>query len=445
MLLEDKDISLLRFGKHFDPHRFLGLHGKEIRLWRPGATSIHIEVLGQIVITQKVIDEGLFVYKTKKSLQPSDYRVFYENGILAHDPYSFAPTVGELDTYLFSSGCHYELYKILGAHLKTVNGIAGVRFALWAPNAEAVSLIADFNHFDGRIYPMRSLGCSGIWELFVPGVGAGEKYKFEILTKKGKRLVKSDPYANYFELRPKNASVVVDLENDQWKTKRKQISINSPINIYEIHLGSWRRGHDFPNYREIAVTLADYCLEMGFTHVELMPIMEHPLDDSWGYQVTGFFAVTSRYGSVSDFQFFVDHMHSKGLGVILDWVPAHFPVDDFALHSFDGTSLYEHEDPKLGFHPHWNTAIFNYDRKEVCNFLIASALFWLEQMHVDGIRVDAVASMLYLDYGRAPGEWIPNREGGHYNLGAIEFLKHLNSIVHQRCPGVLMIAEESTS
>ncbi len=445
MPIENKEISLLSSGLHYDPHRFLGLHDNEIRLWRPGATFIYIEVLGQIVITQKVGDEGLFVYQAEKKITPANYRVYYENGILAHDPYTFIPTVGETDIYLFAKGCHYELYKILGAHVKVVNGISGISFAVWAPNADGVSLIADFNHFNGRFYPMRSLGVSGIWELFVPALGFGEKYKFEIRTKNRDLLVKCDPYANYAELRPKNASIVVDVESFQWKAKKKQISLNSPINIYEIHLGSWRRGNDFPNYKDVALTLSDYCVEMGFTHVELLPIMEHPLDDSWGYQVTGFFAVTSRYGTVSDFQFFVDHMHSKGIGVILDWVPAHFPVDDFALHRFDGTALYEHEDPRMGFHPHWNTAIFNYDRKEVCNFLIASALFWLEQMHIDGIRVDAVASMLYLDYGREEGAWIPNAQGGRYNLGAIEFLKHLNSIVHQRCSGSFMIAEESTA
>lgn len=445
MHVRDKDLFLLRSGKHFDPHQILGLHDKEIRIWRPGAALIHVEVLGNIVETQRVADEGLFVYKTKKTIGPQDYRIYYENGILAHDPYSFAPTIGDVDTFLFNKGCHYELYKVLGAHLKTIHGIKGVSFAVWAPNAEGISLIADFNHFASGFYPMRNLGVSGIWELFIPGVGVGEKYKFEIWTKEGAALVKSDPYANYFEMRPKNASIVVDIDRFQWKGKRKKTSINEPLNIYEVHLGSWQRGSDFPNYRDLAMSLADYCIDMGFTHIELMPMMEHPFDDSWGYQVTGFFAVTSRYGTVDDFQFFVDHMHQKGIGVILDWVPAHFPVDDFAIYRFDGTALYEHEDLRKGFHPHWNTAIFNYGRKEVCNFLIASALFWLEQMQVDGIRVDAVASMLYLDYGREKGEWIPNEDGSNFNLEAIEFLRHLNSIVHQRCVGSLMIAEESTA
>lgn len=444
MPLED-DIYLLTQGRHFDPHRFLGLHENEIRLWRPGANRIYIEICGQIVITKKISEAGIFVYPLKRAIAQGDYRIYHESGLLAHDPYSFAPTIGEVDTYLFGNGCHYELYKVLGSHLKTVNGIVGVRFALWAPNAEAVSLIADFNHFNGKQYPLRRLGVSGIWEIFVPGLNVGEKYKFEIRTKQGDVLVKSDPYANYFELRPKNASIVADVEAYQWKSKKKSISLNAPLNIYEVHLGSWRRGDNFPNYKDLAINLANYCFEMGFTHVELMPVMEHPLDDSWGYQVTGFFAVTSRFGTVNDFQFFVDHMHEKGIGVILDWVPAHFPMDHFALYRFDGTSLYEHEDLRQGFHPHWNTAIFNYERKEVCNFLIASALFWLEQMKVDGIRVDAVASMLYLDYGRNPGEWVPNEYGGNFNLAAVALLKHLNSIVHIRNPGTLMIAEESTS
>jgi 1,4-alpha-glucan branching enzyme len=445
MLIDDQDIHLLTSGRHFDPHRFLGLHENVIRLWRPGANCIYIEISGQTVITKKISDAGIFVYQAKSPITQRDYRVYHESGLLAHDPYSFAPTISEFDTHLFGKGCHYQVYKVLGAHLKTVNGIAGVCFAVWAPNADAVSLIADFNHFNGRLYPLRSLGASGIWEIFVPGLKAGEKYKFEIRTKQGEVLVKSDPYANYSELRPKNASVVADIEGYQWKTKKKPTPFNAPLNIYEVHLGSWRRGSDFPNYKDLAITLADYCIEMGFTHVELMPVMEHPLDDSWGYQVTGFFAVTSRFGKVNDFQYFVDHMHERGLGVILDWVPAHFPMDHFALHRFDGTALFEHEDPRQGFHPHWNTAIFNYERKEVCNFLIASALFWVEQMKVDGIRVDAVASMLYLDYGRNPGEWVPNEYGGNYNLAAVEFLKHLNSIVHKRNPGTLMIAEESTA
>lgn len=449
--LFQEDLSLFSGGRHHDPHRVLGLHSQEIRLWRPGALQIHLEVLGGIVEAKRVSDEGLFLYKLKKKIGPLDYRIYHQSGKLGHDPYSFAPIFGEMDAFLFNKGCHYELYKVLGAHVRKVEGVSGVHFAVWAPSAQGVSVVADFNHFDGRFNPMRSLGVSGVWELFVPNLELGEKYKFEIRTSKGSLLLKSDPYALFSEMRPNTASIVADLQTFQWTdgawlAKRRQATLNCPMNIYEVHLGSWRKKDaHFPNYRDIAKELAQYCKNMGFTHVELLPIMEHPLDESWGYQVTGFYAVTSRFGTPSDFQFFVDHMHAMGIGVILDWVPAHFPMDDFALHRFDGTALYEHEDHQKGIHPHWNTAIFNYGRKEVCNFLIASALFWIEQMHVDGIRVDAVASMLYLDYGRKAGEWIPNPDGSNYNLEAIEFLKHLNAIVHHRSPGCLMIAEESSS
>ncbi len=446
--MPSEDLSLLSLGKLYDPHRFLGLHSGEIRLWRPGAENLYLEVQGAIVQAKKISDVGLFSYPLKKEITALDYRIYHQNGKLFHDPYAFLPQIGEMDTFLFGKGCHYELYKVLGSNRKTIGNVEGIQFALWAPNAEAVSLIADFNHFDGRLYPMRSMGSSGIWALFVPGVEEGEKYKFEIRTKQGSLLKKSDPFCFYAEMRPKTASVVADVfgfswEDDLWIKKRKSRGANIPINIYEVHLGSWKR--EIPRYRDLAKALCTYCLEMGFTHVELMPIMEHPLDESWGYQVTGFFAVTSRFGSVQDFQYFVNYMHKNGIGVILDWVPAHFPMDDFALHRFDGTALYEHADPRKGVHPHWDTAIFNFGRKEVCNFLIASALFWLEVMHVDGIRVDAVASMLYLDYGRKAGEWIPNSDGSNYNIEAIEFIKHLNSIVHQRVEGSLMIAEESSS
>jgi 1,4-alpha-glucan branching enzyme len=289
------------------------------------------------------------------------------------------------------------------------------------------------------------MGSSGIWELFVPGIAPGEKYKFEIKTQAGDIRVKSDPFAFFFELRPNTASIAFDLNEYVWKNGRWK-GATGPMNVYEVHLGSWRNyGAEFPNYRDIAVDLAKYCRQMGYTHVELLPIMEHPLDESWGYQVSGFFAATSRYGTPQDFQYFVDHMHQEGIGVFLDWVPAHFPTDDFALNRLDGTALYEHDDPRKGIHPHWHTAIFNYGRKEVSNFLIASALFWLEKMGVDGLRVDAVASMVYLDYGRRAGEWIPNPDGSNFNTDAIEFLKHLNSVVHERVPHALMIAEESSS
>jgi 1,4-alpha-glucan branching enzyme len=445
-----KEFLLFENSLH-DPHHLLGLHDDVIRLWRPGASELFLEVSGQIVPARRVADQGLFEFKVSKKIQPTDYRVYHPCNMLAHDPYAFLPTIGEIDLFLFNQGVHYELYHVLGAIHRMHQGVQGTQFAVWAPNAKSVALVADFNKWDGRVNPMRSLGSSGLWEIFIPGVGPKEKYKFEIRTKENNLRLKSDPYGFSFEVRPHDSSIVFDINRFEWKDqdwldKRGKNDINRPLNIYEVHLGSWRSyGGEFPNYRQIAQDLAAYCLEMGFTHVELLPVMEHPLDESWGYQVTGFFAPTSRYGTPEDFQYFVDHLHQNNIGVILDWVPAHFPTDDFSLNRFDGTALYEHEDPRQGIHPHWYTAIFNYGRKEVSNFLIASALFWFEKMHVDGLRVDAVASMLYLDYGRKAGEWIPNRYGGNHNLEAIDFVKHLNSIIHQRYPGVMMIAEESSA
>lgn len=365
----------------------------------------------------------------------------------------FLPTIGEIDLFLHGKGVHYQLYDVLGAHPVVHQGIQGVRFAVWAPNAKEVSLVGDFNHWQGGANPMRLMGVSGIWELFVPNLKVFEKYKYEIRMREGGMRLKSDPFGFFFERRPRNSSIVFDVNSYQWNDaewmqKRKEAYKHPrPINVYEVHLGSWRRkeGEEFLNYRELAHELADYCKEMAFTHVEILPILEHPLDESWGYQITGFFAPTSRHGTPEDFQYFVDHLHQKEIGVILDWVPSHFPMDECSLYRFDGTALYEHEDPKQGIHPHWFTAIFNYGRHEVSNFLIANALFWLDKMHIDGLRVDAVASMIYLDYGRKPGEWVANHLGGKENLEAIEFLKHLNSIVHQRHKGVLMIAEESSS
>lgn len=451
------EVRLLLDNGYHDPHRFLGLHpldekNQVIRLWRPKALSVHLEVFEKIVEATRVDDAGLFEYKVPLRTTHNDYRIYHQNGLLAHDPYAFWPTLGELDIHLFNRGVHYELYKALGAHVIEHQGCVGTKFAVWAPNAKRVSLVGDFNYWDGRVNPMRSMGGSGIWELFVPGIGTGEKYKYEIKSEEGNILVKSDPFASSSEMRPMTASVVFDNEHFVWhdqawmEKKNREKGIGIPLNVYEVHLGSWKKKDgQFLNYRELAHELVKYCKEMHFSHIELMPIMEHPLDESWGYQVTGFFAVTSRYGSPSDFQYFVDYLHQEGIGVFLDWVPAHFPTDDFSLARFDGSVLYEHADPRKGFHPQWNTYIFNYGRYEISNFLIASALFWLEKMHIDGLRVDAVASMLYLDYGRKEGEWIPNAHGGKENLEAIEFLKHLNSVVHQRVPNALMIAEESTS
>jgi len=452
------EVEKLKWGNAFDPHQTLGLHenqdgSRSIRIWRPGAQSFYIHLLGDIIKGEKIDSAGLFEFTAPGTTTYADYKVYHQSGLLHHDPYSFVPVIGQIDQYLFANGTHYEIYNKLGAHQITHQGVEGTLFAVWAPNARSVALVADFNYFNGAVNPMRGLGHSGIWELFVPGVGVGERYKFEIRTQSGELLVKSDPYANQMEFRPSTASIVTDLSkyswnDDEWMAHRKSLAGKSrPENIYEVHLGSWKKddGWKFQNYRTLAHELVDYCIEMGFTHVELLPISEHPLDESWGYQVTGYYAVTSRHGAPADFQYFVDHLHQNGIGVIIDWVPGHFPSDDFALAKFDGTSLYEHADPRQGWHPHWSTYIFNYGRNEVSNFLIANALFWFERFHIDGLRVDAVASMLYLDYGREEGEWIPNQYGGKENLAAIEFLKHLNAKVHERFPGVQMIAEESTS
>lgn len=450
------NLTLLINSEHPNPHEFLGLHNsiddkKVIRLWKPDAKNIYLEVFGNVVEATCIDPRGLFEYTVPNNTTKFDYRIYHHSGLLANDPYAFSSTFGELDAYLLSKGVHYQAYNVMGARVTEWQGVKGVKFTVWAPEAKRVSLVGDFNHWDGRVNQMRS-SSSGVWEIFIPGLSEGEKYKFEVKTQQGNVLVKSDPYALYSEVRPLNASIVCSVDHHNWQDdawmSRRLLSKDNPkpLNIYEIHLGSWKwiDGHQ-PNYRTIAKVLSHYCKEMGFTHVELLPISEHPLDESWGYQVSGYFAVTSRYGSPEDFQYFVDHLHQEGIGVILDWVPGHFPTDAFSIGKFDGTSLYEHVDPRKGMHPHWQTLIFNFGRHEVSNFLIANALFWFDKMHIDGLRVDAVASMLYLDYGRENEEWIPNQFGGKENLEAIEFFKHLNSIVHTTNPGVLMIAEESTS
>jgi 1,4-alpha-glucan branching enzyme len=372
---------------------------------------------------------------------------------VTRDPYSFLPILGELDLHLFNEGNHWKLWEKLGAHVMTVDGARGVHFAVWAPNARRVSVVGDFNAWDGRWHPMRTLGASGVWELFVPGVGAGTKYKFEIKTQEGSLRLKSDPMGFHFELRPATASVVWELDGHEWHDREwmdaraKRDPHAAPMNVYEVHLGSWRRGeHDrFLTYRELADALVPYVKDLGYSHIELLPVAEHPLDQSWGYQVTGYYAATSRFGTPQDFMYFVDRCHQSGIGVIVDWVPAHFPKDDYALRWFDGTSLYEHADPRQGEHQDWGTLIFNYGRNEVRNFLIANALFWFDRYHVDGLRVDAVASMLYLDYSRKQGEWVPNRYGGNENLEAVDFIKRCNERVYGEFPGVMMIAEESTA
>jgi len=452
-----ENLNRIVHGSHYDPHTILGLHDiseneKVIRIWRPGASKLFFELFGEIVEARKIHDAGIFEYSVPGDTMANDYRIFHQNGLLVHDPYAFLPTFGELDQYLFGKGVHYQLYKAMGGRLCIHQGITGVKFSVWAPSARNVALVADFNFWDGRVNPMRSLGQSGVWEIFIPGLKEGEKYKFEIKKQSGDIILKADPYGTSCELRPATASVVSNIEQFSWEdsawiTKRTQLKNKpQPMNIYEVHLGSWKKREGyFLNYRELAEKLGEYCVELGYTHVELLPIQEHPLDESWGYQVSSFYAVTSRFGTPEDFQYFVNYLHLKGIGVILDWVPGHFPTDDFSLGRFDGTSLYEHEDPRQGYHPHWGTYIFNFGRHEVVNFLIANALYWFDVMHIDGLRVDAVASMLYLDYGREHGEWIPNKYGTKENIEVIEFFKHLNSIVHQHYPGIFTIAEESTS
>lgn len=390
--------------------------------------------------------------------QPYQLRVMTHDGKVSHryDPYAFAPVLSEFDLHLFGEGKLFRAYEKLGAHPCVHQGIKGVNFAVWAPNAQRVSVVGNFNEWDGRRHPMRVRGGVGIWELFIPELDAGEFYKFEILPQNGEGpFTKADPWATAAELRPKTASVVWNVSEYQWgdrewmAARSQQNPLSKPLSIYEVHIGSWKRKFDegcrWLTYRELAETLVPYAREMGFTHLELMPVVEHPFDGSWGYQATGYFAPTSRYGTPEDFQYFVDTCHQAGLGVIMDWAPAHFPDDPHGLAWFDGTHLYDHQDPRKGYHPEWKSRIFNYGRTEVRNFLVNSALSWFDRYHIDGLRVDAVASMLYLDYARNHGEWVPNQFGGNENLEAVEFLKELNAIVHQEHPGILMIAEESTA
>ncbi len=374
---------------------------------------------------------------------------------LIRDPYSFLPILGELDRHLYAEGTHLLIYEKLGAHLMTVDGIPGVHFAVWAPNAKRVSVVGDFNSWDGRIHQMRVLGSSGIWEIFIPGLGEGIKYKFEVKARNNIPMLKSDPFAFRSELRPASASEVWSLNKYSWgdtdwmERRRERKWHVEPLAVYEVHLGSWRRVPEEKNrwltYRESARQLVQYVKEMGYNTIELLPVAEHPLDWSWGYQVTGYYCPTSRYGRPEDFMYFVDMCHREGIAVIIDWVPAHFPKDAHGLSWFDGTGLYEHADPRLGEHRDWGTKVFNYGRPEVSNFLLANALFWFDKYHVDGIRADAVASMLYLDYSRRDGEWIPNKYGGKENLEAISFLKRLNEQIYAKFPGAITIAEESTS
>jgi 1,4-alpha-glucan branching enzyme len=443
-----------------DPFSYLGLHQNEagwvIRVFAPYHTHVSVQIGEQWQPLQKLLPEGLFEWRGSQA-PPLPYRLKIEDAHFAHetfDPYCFPNPISEHDLYLFGEGRLYQGYRMLGAQPMELLGVEGVNFAVWAPNAERVSVVGDFNRWDGRNHPMRSLGASGVWQLFIPDLAPGCLYKFEIRNRHtGNVFVKTDPYAQAYELRPSSAARVASMQRYEWgdsawlDQRKKADWLHAPCNIYEIHVGSWRRHPDgrFYTYRELAEHLVPYVKDMGYTHIELLPLSEHPLDESWGYQATGYFAPTSRFGTPDDLRAFIDACHQADIGVFLDWVPAHFPKDDWALAQFDGTALYEHEDPRLGMHQEWGTLIFNYGRREVKSFLLASAHCWFDEFHIDGIRVDAVASMLYLDYSRKPGEWLPNRFGGRENLEAVEFLRDLNVMVHEQFPGALTMAEESTA
>jgi 1,4-alpha-glucan branching enzyme len=452
-------IDALVKGELSDPHSLLGAHPDGgvtvVRAWRPDAQSVACLVDGAIAAKLEPLHPaGLFEGAVEGKVEDYELEVSYarDRTFVIKDPYSFPPTLGDIDTHLIGEGRHRRLHTKLGAHGYVMRGTEGTGFAVWAPNARSVRVVGDFNSWDGRLNPMRMMGSSGVWELFVPGVVDGALYKFEIITSDRRLLLKVDPMATRTEVPPKTASIVHfskhTWRDEEWMAARRAWDpYGAPISVYEVHLGSWRRTGDGRalSYREMAPRLADYCKQMGFTHVELLPIAEHPFGGSWGYQVSNYFAPTARFGTPDDFKLLVDTLHRSGVGVICDWVPAHFPRDEWALARFDGTSLYEHMDPKQGEHPDWGTLVFNFGRNEVRNFLISNALFWFEEYHLDGLRVDAVASMLYLDYSRKEGEWVPNRYGGRENLEAIEFLKELNSVVHGEHPGVVIVAEESTA
>jgi 1,4-alpha-glucan branching enzyme len=463
------ELESLVHREHSNPHSVLGAHpdtdGVVIRAFRPNACAItaHVgsgEAEGRSLELAQIHPGGVFEGVVEEAELPLSYRLEIDYGdagvYTIHDPYSFLPTLGELDIYLIGEGRHEEIYEKLGSHPMEHQDVTGTAFTVWAPSARAVSVVGDFNSWDGRLHAMRSLGSSGVWELFLPEVEPGVRYKYEILGADGELVLKADPYALETEVPPKTASVVFRThhrwsEGDTaWLSRRAEADpLHGPVSIYEVHLGSWRlnslEGNRPLCYPELADELAAYAKDMGFTHVELLPIMAHPFTGSWGYQVTGYYAPTPRYGTPDEVRAFVQRLHESGVGVILDWVPAHFPRDQFALARFDGTALYEHVDPRRGEHPDWGTLVFNLGRNEVRNFLISNALFWLREYHVDGIRVDAVASMLYLDYSRREGEWVPNRFGGREDLDAVAFLKQLNEVLYAREPGIISAAEESTA
>ena len=446
-----------------DPFQYLGPHtdsgGKTtVRAYLPIAKRSWIVFpTDDSKMEMKREKDGFFFVGTSEEKLSLGYRISYEDesGYVqtSQDPYAFHPSLSDFDLYLFKKGELYKSYETMGSHIVTINGVKGVRFIVWAPNARSVSVVGNFNHWTRGMHPMANVRLSGLWELFIPGIGENELYKFAIKSKADENVSeRTDPYAFYTEKRPRTASIVTGLDKE-WNDKKwvdgrdKQAYRNSPMAIYEVHLGSWKRGpyNTFLNYRNIADELVEYVKSMGFTHIEIMPVTEYPLDESWGYQVVNYYAPTSRYGDVHDFMYFVEKFHENGIGVILDWVPAHFPDDSYGLSMYDGTHLYDHADPRMGTHPDWGTRIFNYGRNEVRNFLISSALFWIDKYHIDGIRIDAVSSMLYLDYSRKQGEWIPNRYGGRENLDAIAFLKELNTKMHEYFPGILSVAEESTA
>jgi 1,4-alpha-glucan branching enzyme len=439
-------------GRHRDAFSFLGPHGSAVRAWLPQAREAFV-VAGDQVKRMESTTAGLFV--AQLTTPPGDYRIritlYSGESQEFEDPYRFPPLLTSFELYLYGEGTNYESYRTLGAHAVTCEEVEGVRFAVWAPTAEVVSVTGDFNQWDRTRHPMR-LRDGGIWEIFLPGVGVGACYKYSVLAHSGAEQDKCDPFGFFAEVPPKSASIVWPLTNYSWgdgdwmESRAHRNILREAVSTYEVHLGSWLRGpgHEFLSYRELAEKLIEYALRMGYTHLELLPVMEHPFAGSWGYQVTGYYAPTSRFGSPDDFRYFVDRCHQAGLGVILDWVPGHFPHDPHGLWRFDGTALYEHADPRQGEHRDWGTAVFNFGRNEVSGFLLSNAMYWLKEFHIDGLRVDAVASMLYLDYSREPGEWIPNRYGGRENLEALQFIRRFNELAHQ-VPGAMTVAEESTA
>jgi 1,4-alpha-glucan branching enzyme len=458
------NFDALADAQHADPFSILGPHvvkeGVAMRAFLPHADRVTIVWSGgDPVAMQRRHDAGIFEGIVPKLTTIPEYSllVAYPGGYTEtiDDPYRYGRVLGDYDLYLFGEGNHTRIYEKLGAHPMRIGSVDGVHFAVWAPNARRVSVVGDFNRWDGRVHPMRSLGASGVWEIFLPAATTGHRYKFEIKARSGSILLKADPYGYAFEVPPLSAGIVARLDyewqDDEWMRTRteREVWLHRPMAVYEVHLGSWMRVPEendrYLTYRELSERLIPYVRDMGYTHIELLPVMEHPFSGSWGYQVTGFYAPTSRFGTPREFKGFVDACHRAGIGVILDWVPGHFPKDAHGLAQFDGTSLYEHADPRQGEHSDWGTLIFNYGRNEVRNFLLANALFWLHEYHVDGLRVDAVASMIYLDYSRKEGEWIPNRYGGRENLEALDFLRQMNMLTHSEQPGSITVAEESTA